>query len=77
MAVQAYTEKMQTRQGYRNFWHADLLHTVQADVKCKATALLLMLYPLSVLMLFVCLWFPLVEKIRRLLLRAVVVSVNE
>ncbi|KAI4302954.1 hypothetical protein MLD38_038641 [Melastoma candidum] len=33
MAVQAYTEKMQSRQGYRNVWHADLLHTVQADVK--------------------------------------------
>ncbi|GAB2273882.1 hypothetical protein Dimus_008654 [Dionaea muscipula] len=26
-----HLEKMKVRQGYRNFWHTDLLHTLQAD----------------------------------------------
>ncbi|KAJ3682038.1 hypothetical protein LUZ60_014611 [Juncus effusus] len=31
MASQAYMDKMQVRQNYRNLWHTDLMRTVQAD----------------------------------------------
>ncbi|CAI0476136.1 unnamed protein product [Linum tenue] len=31
MASQAHLDKMQLRQNYRNLWHNDLVHTIQAD----------------------------------------------
>ncbi|KAJ4837066.1 hypothetical protein Tsubulata_008429 [Turnera subulata] len=31
MASQEHLDKMQLRQNYRNLWHTDLMHTIQAD----------------------------------------------
>ncbi|KAL5552023.1 hypothetical protein UlMin_002199 [Ulmus minor] len=31
MASQAHLDKMQLRQNFRNLWHTDLMHTIQAD----------------------------------------------
>ena len=33
-ASQEYMDKMQLRQNYRNFWHTDLMGTIQADTPC-------------------------------------------
>ncbi|KAI3422720.1 RING-type domain-containing protein [Psidium guajava] len=33
MASQEHLENLKARQSYRNFWHADLKHTVQADTR--------------------------------------------
>ena len=35
MASQQHIEKMQLRQNFRNFWHADLFTTIQSDTPCK------------------------------------------
>lgn len=28
-------DKLQVRQNYRNLWHTDLMHTIQADTGCE------------------------------------------
>ncbi|KAL4373928.1 hypothetical protein AHAS_Ahas05G0130800 [Arachis hypogaea] len=35
MGSQQKLEKMQLRQNYRNFWHTDLMSTIQADAPCN------------------------------------------
>lgn len=34
MASQEHLEKLQARKSYRNFWHADLMRTIQVDTPC-------------------------------------------
>ena len=41
-ASQEYMDKMQLRQNYRNFWHTDLMGTIQADTPCILSLSLLL-----------------------------------